>query len=63
MGLQGSGPMVCVPTGGAGHRCNDERADGQYVLGEGRFCMRFHTKLALSSSVILAWSDVVTGSR
>jgi len=53
MGLQGSGPMVCVSTGGAGHKSNDERADGQYVLGEGRFCMRFHTKLTHSSSAIL----------
>src|SRR5947209_4662013 len=28
--LQGSGGLVCVPTGGAWHTCNDENGDGSY---------------------------------
>ena len=53
--------LVCVSTGGAGHRCNDERADGQYVRGEGRFCMRVSDEGFVSSSVHSGFAGVVTG--
>ena len=50
-------------TGGAGHICNDERADGQYVLLEAGSVCRMRHAVFVFSMVHSGFSGVVTGSR
>ena len=50
-------------TGGAEHECNDERADGQYVLLRAGIVCRLRHAVFVFGMLHSGFSGVVTGSR